>query len=164
MLGIEIIRDRKNRKLFISQHQYITEILKRFNMNESRTVSTPMEKSSLAELDTNDEKAPENTPYRQAIGSLIYLVSGTRPDLAFCVRRLSQYLENPQKNHWTAGRNTRILILITRLPSKTLLLSSQQRMKKISFACSQTIQSTQRIQSSLRNLRTGTLILVVVII
>ena len=71
-------------------------------MNESRTVSTPMEKSSLSELDTTDEKAPENTPYWQAIGSLIYLVSGTRPDLAFCVRKLSQYLENPQKNHWTA--------------------------------------------------------------
>ena len=102
MLGIEISRDRKNRKLFISQQQYIDEILKRFNMNESRTVTTPMEKSSLSELDIKDERAPENTPYRQAIGSLIYLVSGTRPDLAFCVRRLSQYLENPQKNHWTA--------------------------------------------------------------
>ena len=102
MLGIEIIRDRKNRKLFISQQQYITEILKRFNMNESRTVSTPMEKSSLSELDAIDEKALKNTPYRQAIGSLIYLVSGTRPDLAFGVTKLSQYLENPQKNHWTA--------------------------------------------------------------
>ena len=102
MLGIEITRDRKNRKLFISQQQYVEEILKRFNMSESRTVSTPMEKSSVSELDTNDEKAPENTPYRQAIGSLIYLVSGTRPDLAFCVRKLSQYLESPQKNHWTA--------------------------------------------------------------
>ena len=102
MLGIEITRDRKNQRLFISQQQYITEILKRFNMSESRTVSTPMEKSSLSELDMIDEKALENTPYRQAIGSLIYLVSGTRPDLAFCVRKLSQYLEHPQKNHWTA--------------------------------------------------------------
>ena len=99
MLGIEISRDRRNRKLFISQQQYITEILKRFHMSESRTVSTPMEKSSLSEIDTVDGKALENTPYRQAIGSLIYLVSGTRPDLAFCVRKLSQYLENPQRNH-----------------------------------------------------------------
>ena len=73
-------------------------------MNESRTVSTPMEKSSLSELDKKDERAPENTPYRQAIGSLIYLVSGTRPDLAFCVRKLSQHLDSPQKNHWTAAK------------------------------------------------------------
>ena len=102
MLGIEITRDRKNRKLFISQEQYVTEILKRFNMNESRSVATPMEKSALSVIDTDTEIAPEDTPYRQAIGSLIYLVSGTRPDLAFCVRRLSQYLEKPQKHHWTA--------------------------------------------------------------
>ena len=75
MLGIEITRDRKNRKLFISHQQYISEILKRFNMNESWSVSTPIEKSSLSELETNDEKAPENTPYRPAIGSLIHLIS-----------------------------------------------------------------------------------------
>ena len=107
MLGIEISRDRKNRKLIISQQQYIDEILKRFNMSESRTVSTPMEKASLSELDKENEKAPENTPYRQAIGSLIYLVSGTQPDLAYCVRKLSQYLDNPQKNHRTAVKRVR---------------------------------------------------------
>ena len=44
MLGIEIARDRKNRKLYISQQQYISEILERFNMSESQVVSTPMEK------------------------------------------------------------------------------------------------------------------------
>ena len=61
-----------------------------------------MEKSSLTELNQEDQLLPTNVPYRQAIGSLIYLVSCTRPDIAFAVSRLSQYLENAQNNHWDA--------------------------------------------------------------
>ncbi len=102
MLGVEISRDRRSRKLWITQREYTLEVLKRFRMEETRTISTPMDKSALDLLNNLGEPAPERCPYRQAIGSLIYLVSCTRPDLAFTVRRLSQYLEKPTKQHWTA--------------------------------------------------------------
>ena len=114
MLGVEITRDRPNRKLWITQQEYTAEILKRFRMEETRSVSTPMDKSTLTELDTSGEQAPEGTPYRQAIGSLIYLVSCTRPDLAFTVRRLSQYLEKPKQKHWTAVRRALRYLWCTR--------------------------------------------------
>lgn len=102
MLGVEITRDRPSRKLWISQREYTSEVLSRFQMQETRTVSTPMDKATLTTLESESSLAPANTPYRQAIGSLIYLVTCTRPDLAFTVRRLSQYLEKPQDHHWNA--------------------------------------------------------------
>ena len=102
MLGIEITRDRASRKLWITQREYTSEVLKRFRMEDTRTVSTPMDKSTLAQLEVEDDQVSEGVPYRQAIGSLIYLVSCTRPDLAFTIRRLSQYLDKPRRQHWNA--------------------------------------------------------------
>jgi len=49
-----------------------------------------------------EENVSENIPYREAIGSLMYLMIGTRPDLAFCVAKLAQYCESPKQKHWTA--------------------------------------------------------------
>ena len=77
MLGIEISRDRKNRRVFISQQQYITEIVKRFKMKESRTVSTPMENSSLSELDRKHMKTLENTMEYETFSSKIEKLSET---------------------------------------------------------------------------------------
>ena len=102
ILGIRISRDRINRKLFISQHDYASEVLKRFRMENSRTVSTPMDKSIFNLLYATGKELETSVPYRQVIGSLIYLVSCTRPDLAFTVHRLSQYLETTRQHHWTA--------------------------------------------------------------
>lgn len=102
MLGIEISRDRENRKTFITQRGYATEVLQRFRMQDTRTVSTPMDRSMLAQMDVESEKASPDVPYRQAIGLLIYLVNCTRTDLAFTVQKLSQYLEKPLRHHWNA--------------------------------------------------------------
>ena len=132
MLGIEISRDRTNRKIFISQKEYIAEVLKRFEMQECRSVSTPMDKSSLIQIDQRNELLSSNVPYRQAIGSLIYLVSGTRPDLAFSVRRLSQYLENPCAQHWTAVK--RVLRYLQATKSHGILYDGLQTKKVLGYS------------------------------
>ncbi len=67
MLGIEITRDRKNRKLFISQREYTPTILARLSMENSRAAATPMDKPG----ESSETNPPtEDIPYRQAIGSL----------------------------------------------------------------------------------------------
>ena len=101
MLGIEIRRDRANRKLFISQQEYAETVLKRFGMEDSKTVTTPMDRNNFELLNVDSEPAPE-VPYRQAVGSLMYLMIASRPDLAFAVGKLSQYSEDPRKSHWIA--------------------------------------------------------------
>ena len=42
----------------------------------------------------------KKVPYRQIVGALLYLVSGTRPDLSFSVVQVCRYMQNPGKLHW----------------------------------------------------------------
>lgn len=98
-LGIAITQDRKNRQLKIFQRSYAEKVLQRFSMFDCKPVSTPME----CQIDNAmiSEEAFPNTTYRQAIGSLMFLMICTRPDLAFSVCRLSQFMEHPTKELWT---------------------------------------------------------------
>ena len=79
MLGIEIKRDRTNRKLIVCQSEYMKGVLDRFGMYDSKHVATPMDKSYNA-LVNHDSVPANDVPYRQAIGSLMYLMIGSRPD------------------------------------------------------------------------------------
>ena len=70
-------------------------------MSDSNPTATPMIQSS--KLTPEDSKAlSADVPYRSAIGSLMYLMICTRPDLGFAVGRLSQYCEEPLRCHWNA--------------------------------------------------------------
>lgn len=89
-LGLEITRDRENRVLQVSQERYANKVLERFSMNNSKPVVTPME-GQLGGKDDNN-LAP-NVPYRQVIGSLMYLMVDTRPDIAFAVGRLCRFAD-----------------------------------------------------------------------
>lgn len=64
-------------------------------MSDSKPVSTPMEHLSLPS-DTQDRHL-DNTVYRYAIGSLMYLIVGPGPDLAFNIGKLSNFMECPTK-------------------------------------------------------------------
>ncbi len=99
MLGIESTRDRANRQLFISQSEYTPTVLARFGMEKSRDVNTPMEKPGST---SESSPAAEDVPYRQAIGSLMYLIIGSRPNLTFAVGKLSQHSESPSHENWIA--------------------------------------------------------------
>lgn len=100
ILGMQITRDRPNRRLHVSQNEYLEHVLERFGMAESKPVSTPIERALAKVPIESDEKLEPNIPYRQAVGSLIYLVTGTRPDIAFAVSQVSKFLESPHNVHW----------------------------------------------------------------
>ena len=100
-LGLEIHRNRSERKLWLAQSKYANTVLARFGMDTCKPVHTPMDAN--AQLQKADGGAPvTDEPYRQAIGSLMYLMVGTRPDLAFSVGKLSQFVEAPTDTHWIA--------------------------------------------------------------
>ena len=107
LLGMTISRDREKGKVWLVQTAYIQKTLKKFNMHESKPVSTPCDTNSR--LSANMEpKTPEEiqqmsrVPYREAVGSLIYASQGTRPDISFAVGCVSRYMHNPGEGHWTA--------------------------------------------------------------
>ena len=100
VLGMLIKRDRESRTLTISQPKYLEGMLKRFGMQDCKTVSTPMEPGKqFHELSENED--PINThEYQKIIGCLTYVTTATRPDLASAVGILSKYVKKPGKEHW----------------------------------------------------------------
>ncbi|CAJ2658330.1 unnamed protein product [Trifolium pratense] len=108
ILGMRISRDRKNGKLWLSQHNYIEKVLERFNMSKAKPVSTPLaghlklssEQCPTSEKDKEDMK--KKIPYASAVGSLMYAMVCTRPDIAHAVGVVSRFLSNPGKDHWQA--------------------------------------------------------------
>lgn len=75
----------------INQSAYAKEVIERFEMTDCKPVSTPVDTSqSLRQLEKDEERL-DNLPYQEAVGSLLYLVQGSRPDLAFAVSNVSRY-------------------------------------------------------------------------
>jgi hypothetical protein len=115
-LGIEVIPVKDGLLLF--QQRYIRDLLSKTNMTEAKPVSSPMASSSTLFAYTCDPME-DTTLYRSVVGSLQYL-SLTRPDLAFAVSRVYQFMHCPTKLHWQAVK--RILRYLKHTISHRLLL------------------------------------------
>ena len=99
-LGIEFTQEKGSIKL--SQSHYAKKLLSKFGMMDAKPRSTPCEPKPEI---TNGETNPLNVKYREVVGSLIYLMTCTRPDLSWTVTRLSQKLENPGPVEWIMLRH-----------------------------------------------------------
>ena len=100
-LGIQVERNRTSRTIHINQAQYIIKILNQFNMHNCNPVRTPLEVGTKLTKSTETEPY-ELKRYQSAVGSLMYAMLGTRPDLAFAVSTVSKYCSNPNKTHWAS--------------------------------------------------------------
>ena len=104
ILGMEILRDRKAGKLWLSQERYIERMLERFNMKNSKPVSTSLvglfKLSKRLCPSTEKEKGEMSIiPYSLVVGSLMYAMMCTRPDISHAVGVVSRFLGNPSKAH-----------------------------------------------------------------
>uniref|UniRef100_A0A2N9GCF6 Integrase catalytic domain-containing protein n=1 Tax=Fagus sylvatica TaxID=28930 RepID=A0A2N9GCF6_FAGSY len=83
-------------------HQYIRGLLDRVKMDGAKDVQTPQSTSITLKLQ-DGSSLTDATTYRQVIGALQYL-SFTRPDIAFSVNKLAQFMHQPTATHWTAAK------------------------------------------------------------
>jgi hypothetical protein len=107
ILGMRINRDKQKGTLQLSQEEYIDRILKRFNMSNAKPVSTPLASHFRLSKDQSPKTEEEKdfmakVPYASAIGSLMYAMVCTRPDIAHAVGAVSRFMTNPGKQHWEA--------------------------------------------------------------
>nr|GEY80439.1 retrovirus-related Pol polyprotein from transposon TNT 1-94 [Tanacetum cinerariifolium] len=107
ILGTEIVRDQSRKILRVSQSGYVSKILNNFRINNGKSVKMPLGghfKLSLKDCSVRDcdVERMSKVPYANAVGSLMYLMVCTRPDIAYAVSVVSRYLANPGKNHWEA--------------------------------------------------------------
>ncbi|GKV32108.1 hypothetical protein SLEP1_g40737 [Rubroshorea leprosula] len=107
ILGMAITLDRKAGKLSLSQEKYVERMLERFNMKHAKPVSTPLAnhfKLSKQSCPTTKEEKEKmsSIPYSSTIGSLMYAMVCTQPDIAHTVGVVSRFLSDPGKIHWEA--------------------------------------------------------------
>lgn len=97
-LGLEI--NQTDQYIFINQSRYIINLLKKYEMYECNPVKTPGELQNKKVNNSIENEEIDNGFYREIIGALMYLVVGTRPDIANTVSRLAQFVNKPCKQNW----------------------------------------------------------------
>ncbi|KAH9693065.1 retrovirus-related pol polyprotein from transposon RE1 [Citrus sinensis] len=97
-LGIQVIRNQNS--ILLSQAKYVQDLLTKTEMESCKGIESPF---STSEKLKKGEGAKLDNPsfYRSVIGSLQYAVL-TRPELAYSVNKLSQYMSDPRQPHWIA--------------------------------------------------------------
>ncbi|GJZ19547.1 retrovirus-related pol polyprotein from transposon TNT 1-94 [Tanacetum coccineum] len=89
--------------IFFNQSKYIKEMLKKFGLEDSKPIKTPM--SSDTKLTKDEEcESVDSTKYRGMIGSLLYLTT-SRPDIMFSVCLSACFQEDPKTSHLEATRS-----------------------------------------------------------
>ncbi|CAM8960842.1 unnamed protein product [Rhodiola kirilowii] len=122
-LGIEVARSKEC--IFINQRKYVLDILEDQNFTDSKPVQTPLEtKHGLCK--STSPSITDPTMYRKLVGKLIYLTI-TRPDLAFAVHTLSQFMATPAEDHLKAAH--RLLRYIKLAPAQGILFSATSDLK-----------------------------------
>jgi len=102
-LGMRVTRTDGN--ISIDQSTYIKDILARFGMEDSKPVSTPLATGTkLTKNDANSAKNEIQPLYQSIVGSLMYAMLCTKPDVAYTVQQLSQFASNPSSLHLQAAK------------------------------------------------------------
>jgi Reverse transcriptase (RNA-dependent DNA polymerase) len=127
-LGVEVHQSPTG--LHLSQGKYIMDLLKRANMHNAKSRPSPMIASQSLSKFQGD---PFDNPhlYRTVVGALQYATI-TRPDIAFAVNKVSQFMHTPTTYHWAAVK--RILRYLVGCPFHGLYLKAEQSISLHAFS------------------------------
>ncbi len=112
ILGLQLEK-KSDGSWIIHQKPYIEEVMKQFNITNLKTVEIPLQPNLGLSLDLSDEseelkKPVDITLYQSAIGKLMYLMTGTRPDISFSLSLLSRFSSSPKEKHWRCVKSNEI--------------------------------------------------------
>ncbi|KAK2429168.1 putative mitochondrial protein [Trifolium repens] len=127
-LGFEIARSKSG--ILLNQRKYTLELLEDAGTLGSKPTTTPFDPSTkLAAIEGTP--LTDASSYRRLIGRLLYLTN-TRPDIAYSVQHLSQFVSTPKVPHYEAAQ--RILKYLKSAPAKELFFSASSELKLHGFA------------------------------
>ena len=99
-VGLHITRDRERGLIHIDQHQYLKQVLRRFNHEDCHHVAVPSNPSSAARMQISHATDPQVTfPYKECIGCLQFAHIGTRFDISYAVSNMSHFNNQPTMAH-----------------------------------------------------------------
>ncbi|KAJ5827623.1 hypothetical protein N7447_001845 [Penicillium robsamsonii] len=130
-LNIRILRDRRQKKLWLCQDSYVTSIANRFNLIDRPPVYTPLPIEELTPY-TGAATPQEILLYQKKVGSAGYATTITRPDAVKATARLAQFLTNPGPEHQRAADRVITYLYTTR--NLAIEYSAEVEMDSIQFA------------------------------
>ncbi|CAM8977512.1 unnamed protein product [Rhodiola kirilowii] len=107
ILGMEIVKDRVKRTLFLNQTDYLSKLVKKFDMSNVKSVLIPL----AQHFKMTTEQCPKNeseleymssVSYANDVGCLMYSMACIRPDISHSVSMISRFMSKPGKAHWDA--------------------------------------------------------------
>jgi hypothetical protein len=108
-LGMSV--EKKDDVVTLSQEKYINDLLEKYQMNDCKPSSTPMEQGCILQVKGAEEASADAELYRSIVGSLLYVMTSTRPDIAFAVNQVSKYMQAPGQAHLVAAKRTYFALL-----------------------------------------------------
>ncbi|CAI7845603.1 unnamed protein product [Closterium sp. NIES-54] len=105
-LGLQITRDRARRTITLTQSHMVHQVLQRFGFQYSSPQLTPLSTCHSLSAPPSDESVELSGPYPELVGCLMYLMTCTRPDLAYPLSLLARYVApgRHRKVHWDAAK------------------------------------------------------------
>lgn len=108
-LGINFKHNHASNRISMDQEGLIENIIQKFNMEDCKPAPIPLNPSikltkTMSPQNKEEQEEMSTVPYRNLIGSLMYLATSTRPDIMHAVSLLSQFNENPGLSHWKAAK------------------------------------------------------------
>lgn len=133
-IGIRI--NQTNKFIELDQGIYVSEVLKRFGMENCKPACAPSDTNTKLSIDMPSDNANAEElakiPYQEAVGSLLYLAQGTRPDIAFAVNDVSRFNSNYSLAHWKAVK--RILRYLSGTINYKLCFSIQDANQMVAYS------------------------------
>jgi len=102
-IGMKVMRDRAAKVITLSHPGHVSSLLEAFQMEKSAPNKMPMV-SGAKRFKTGENLLPEGNRYADLVGSLLYLSTTTRPDIAFAVGVLSRYMAGLEEDHMRAAK------------------------------------------------------------
>ncbi|CAI7793240.1 unnamed protein product [Closterium sp. NIES-54] len=105
-LGLRITRDRAQRTITLTWSHIVQQVLQRFGFTYSSPQSTPLPTGHSLSAPPSDESVEPSGLYPELVGYLMYLMTCTRPDLAYSLSLLARYVApgRHRKVHWDAAK------------------------------------------------------------
>ncbi|CAI7865902.1 unnamed protein product, partial [Closterium sp. NIES-53] len=126
-LGLRITRDRAQRTITLTQSHMVQQVLHRFGFTYSLPQSTPLPTGHSLSAPPSDKSVEPSGPYPELVGCLMYLMTCTRPDLAYPLSLLACYVapDRHRKVHWDAAK--RVLRYLCSTSGMGLVLGGRAR-------------------------------------
>jgi hypothetical protein len=101
ILGMRVTRDRPKRTIYLDQEQYLMTVLEKFGITQESYKKKAVPANNYDDLRpvTGDDELIDIMEFQQGIGSIMFAMVLTRPDIAFVIGKLSQFMSKPARHH-----------------------------------------------------------------